>query len=172
MLQGVTGSGKTEVYMRLIAQQLDENRQSLLLVPEIGLTPQLVARLKQRFGDRLALMHSGLSNRERLGAWRDANSDYAKVVVGTRSAIFAPLQSPGLIIVDEEHDPSYKQQEGFRYSARDLAVFRARQLGVAVILASATPSLESFYNAQQQRYNLLTMPQRIGSAARPYDSPH
>jgi primosomal protein N' (replication factor Y) len=167
LLQGVTGSGKTEVYLRLIRRQLEAGRQSLLLVPEIGLTPQLVARLKQRFGDRLALMHSGLSDRERLDAWRDAYSGEAKLIVGTRSAVFAPLPRPGLIIVDEEHDPSYKQQEGFRYSARDLAVFRARQLDVPVLLASATPSLESFYNAQQRRYEYLTMPQRIGSAGTP-----
>ncbi len=167
LLQGVTGSGKTEVYLRLIRIQLEAGRQSLLLVPEIGLTPQLVARLKQRFGDRLALMHSGLSDRERLDAWRDAYSGEAKLIVGTRSAVFAPLPRPGLIIVDEEHDPSYKQQEGFRYSARDLAVFRARQLDVPVLLASATPSLESFYNAQQRRYEFLTMPRRIGSAGIP-----
>ena len=167
LLQGVTGSGKTEVYLRLIGQQLEADRQSLLLVPEIGLTPQLVARLKRRFGDRLALMHSGLSDRERLGAWRDAYSGEAKLIVGTRSAVFAPLPSPGLIIVDEEHDPSYKQQEGFKYSARDLAIFRARQLDVPVLLASATPSLESFYNAQRRRYKSLTMPQRIGSAGAP-----
>jgi primosomal protein N' (replication factor Y) len=167
LLQGVTGSGKTEVYLRLIGRQLEADRQSLLLVPEIGLTPQLVARLKRRFGSRLALMHSGLSDRERLGAWRDAYSGEAKLIVGTRSAVFAPLPSPGLIIVDEEHDPAYKQQEGFRYSARDLAIFRARQLDVPVLLASATPSLESFYNAQQRRYKFLTMPQRIGSAGTP-----
>ena len=167
LLQGVTGSGKTEVYLRLIGQQLEAGRQSLLLVPEIGLTPQLVARLKRRFGDRLALMHSGLSDRERLDAWRDAYSGEAKLIVGTRSAVFAPLPSPGLIIVDEEHDPSYKQQEGFKYSARDLAIFRARQLNVPVLLASATPSLESFYNAQQRRYKSLTMPRRIGSAGPP-----
>ncbi len=167
LLHGVTGSGKTEVYLRLIGRQLEADRQSLLLVPEIGLTPQLVARLERRFGDRLALMHSGLSDRERLDAWRDAYSGEAKLIVGTRSAVFAPLPSPGLIIVDEEHDPSYKQQEGFRYSARDLAIFRARQLDVPVLLASATPSLESFYNAQQRRYKFLTMPQRIGSAGAP-----
>ena len=167
LLQGITGSGKTEVYLRLIGEQLKAGRQSMLLVPEIGLTPQLVARLKQRFGDRLALMHSGLSNRERMNAWRDAYSAEAKLIVGTRSAIFAPLPNPGLIIVDEEHDPSYKQQEGFKYSARDLAIFRARQLNVPVLLASATPSLESFYNAQQGRYKSLAMPQRIGSAGTP-----
>jgi primosomal protein N' (replication factor Y) (superfamily II helicase) len=167
LLQGVTGSGKTEVYLRLIAEQLKADRQSLLLVPEIGLTPQLVARLKSRFGDRLALTHSGLSDRERLNAWRSAYSGEAKLVVGTRSAIFSPLPNPGLIIVDEEHDPSYKQQEGFRYSARDLAVFRAKQLKLPVLLASATPSLESVFNARQQRYKLLQMPNRVGLAGPP-----
>ena len=167
LLQGVTGSGKTEVYMRLIAQQLKDKRQSLLLVPEIGLTPQLVSRLKQRFHDHLALMHSGLSDRERLEAWRETHSGRAKVIVGTRSAVFAPLHNPGLFIIDEEHDSSYKQQEGFRYSARDLAVFRAKQLGLPIMLASATPSLESFYNARQHRYDLLTMPQQIGAAGPP-----
>jgi primosomal protein N' (replication factor Y) len=167
LLQGVTGSGKTEVYMRLIAEQIESNRQSLLLVPEIGLTPQLVGRLKQRFHNHLALMHSGLTDRERLDAWRDSRSGRAMVIVGTRSAVFAPLCRPGLFIVDEEHDASYKQQDGFRYSARDLAVFRARQLDVPVVLASATPSLESFYNAQQQRYDYLTMPRRIAAAGAP-----
>jgi len=167
LLQGVTGSGKTEVYLRLIAEQLKADRQSLLLVPEIGLTPQLVSRLKRRFGDRLALTHSGLSDRERLNAWRSAYSGEAKLIVGTRSAIFAPLPDAGLIIVDEEHDPSYKQQEGFRYSARDLAVFRARQLNLPVLLASATPSLESVFNARRKRYKLLQMPKRVGHAGPP-----
>ncbi len=167
LLQGVTGSGKTEIYLRLIGRQLQAKRQSLLLVPEIGLTPQLVARLEQRFGERLALMHSGLTDRERLSAWHDVYSGDVRIIVGTRSAIFAPLRNPGLIIVDEEHDTSYKQQEGFRYSARDLAVFRARQLSIPVLLASATPSLESIHNAHQGRYELLSMPQRIGSAGTP-----
>ena len=167
LLQGVTGSGKTEVYMRLIAQQRQAGRQSLLLVPEIGLTPQLVRRLEARFGGGLALMHSGLADGERLQAWQAVRTGEAQVVVGTRSAVFAPLVSPGLIIVDEEHDVSYKQQEGFRYSARDLAVARARRLGIPVILASATPSLESVHNASGGRYHLLRMARRIGSAGKP-----
>ena len=167
LLHGVTGSGKTEVYMQLIAEHLAEGRQSLLLVPEIGLTPQLVARLMRRFGHCLAIMHSGLTPGERLDAWLSARAGTAKVIVGTRSAIFAPLADAGLIIVDEEHDASYKQQDGFRYSARDLAVVRARRLKIPVLLASATPSLESFYNGERGRYWKLTMKQRIGSAGDP-----
>jgi primosomal protein N' (replication factor Y) len=167
LLHGVTGSGKTEVYLRLIADELAANRQTLLLVPEIGLTPQLVARLRARFGGELALLHSGLTERERFDAWRKAWRNEARLVVGTRSAVFAPLPAAGLVIVDEEHDASYKQQSGFRYSARDLAVVRARRLGVPVVLASATPSLESFANAEQGRYRKLGMPRRIGSAGVP-----
>ena len=167
LLQGVTGSGKTEVYLRLIESQLDRGRQSLLLVPEIGLTPQLIARLKDRFGTRLAIMHSNRTDSERLHAWHDAFKGDAKVIVGTRSAVFSPLPEAGLIIIDEEHDASYKQHEGFRYSARDLAVYRARRLNVPVLLASATPSLESFHNARRGRYERLEMPRRIGSAGAP-----
>ena len=167
LLQGVTGSGKTEVYMQLISRQLDAGRQSLLLVPEIGLTPQLVKRLESRFGSGLAVMHSGLSAGQRLDAWQDTRSGAAKLIVGTRSAVFAPLIDAGLIIVDEEHDPSYKQQDGFRYSARDLAVLRARRLNIPVVLASATPSLESVHNANRGRYRHLTMRHRIGSAGNP-----
>jgi primosomal protein N' (replication factor Y) len=167
LLHGVTGSGKTEVYLRLIEREIEARRQTLLLVPEIGLTPQLVARLKDRFGARLAILHSGLTERERFDAWRRAYRQEAMVVVGTRSAVFAPLPAAGMIIVDEEHDASYKQQSGFRYSARDLAVVRARRLAVPVVLASATPSLESFFNGEQGRYRKLEMPRRIGSAGAP-----
>jgi primosomal protein N' (replication factor Y) len=167
LLHGVTGSGKTEVYLRLIATELAAGRQTLLLVPEIGLTPQLVTRLHERFGTDLALLHSALTERERFEAWRRAYRGEAKLVVGTRSAVFAPLPCAGLVIVDEEHDSSYKQQTGFRYSARDLAVVRARRLEVPVVLASATPSLESVHNADQGRYRKLEMPRRIGSAGVP-----
>lgn len=167
LLHGVTGSGKTEVYLRLIARELERARQTLLLVPEIGLTPQLVGRLRGRFGGTLAILHSGLTDRERFVAWRAAYRGEAKLVVGTRSAVFAPLPSAGLVIVDEEHDPSYKQQQGFRYSARDLAVVRARALDVPVVLASATPSLETFHNAMSGRYKKLTMPRRVGAAGVP-----
>jgi len=167
LLHGVTGSGKTEIYMRLISEQLERGRQSLLLVPEISLTPQLVGRLEQRFGDRLAVMHSALTDTERLEAWRLCRLGLVGVIVGTRSAVFAPLRDPALIIIDEEHDASYKQAEGLRYSARDVAVYRAQQLGVPVLLGSATPSLESFHNAEQRRYQLLALPARIGSAGKP-----
>ncbi len=167
LLQGVTGSGKTEVYLRLIARELEAGRQSLLLVPEIGLTPQLIDRLQKRFAQRLAVMHSGLSPGRRLDAWQDTRSGSARLILGTRSAVFAPIANPGLIIVDEEHDPSYKQQDGFRYSARDLAVLRAQRLDIPVLLASATPSLESVNNADRGQYRPLVISRRIGSAGRP-----
>jgi primosomal protein N' (replication factor Y) len=167
LLHGVTGSGKTEVYMRLISAQLRDGRQSLLLVPEISLTPQLVGRLRKRFGRRLAVMHSALTDAERLRAWQACRSADAGLIIGTRSAVFAPLPRPGLIVVDEEHDASFKQGDGFRYSARDLAVFRARQLDIPIVLGSATPSFESFYNASRDRYRLLRLPRRIGSAGKP-----
>jgi len=167
LLHGVTGSGKTEVYLRLIAAELAAGRQTLLLVPEIGLTPQLVRRLRERFGEQLAVLHSAVTERERFDAWRRAYRCEARLVVGTRSAVFAPLPSPGLIIVDEEHDASYKQQRGFRYSARDLAVVRAQRLNIPIVLGSATPSLETFNNAAQGRYEKLSLPKRIGSAGVP-----
>ncbi|HUF74160.1 MAG TPA: primosomal protein N' [Gammaproteobacteria bacterium] len=167
LLYGVTGSGKTEVFLRLIGDALERGRQCLLLVPEIGLTPQLVRRLRARFGSKLAVFHSGLTDAQRLTAWRQARSGEARLIVGTRSAAFAPLPAPGLIVVDEEHDPSYKQQSGFRYSGRDLAIIRARTLDIPVVLASATPSLESFRNAAEGRYRLLTLPRRIGAAGTP-----
>ena len=167
LLQGVTGSGKTEVYLRLIARELEAGRQTLLLVPEIGLTPQLIDRLQKRFAQRLAVMHSGLAPGRRLDAWQDVRTGAAKLVVGTRSAVFAPLANPGLIIVDEEHDPSFKQQDGFRYSARDLAVLRAQRLDIPILLASATPSLESIHNADRGQYSPLSISRRIGSAGQP-----
>ncbi len=167
LLHGVTGSGKTEVYMRLIGERLRRGRQALLLVPEISLTPQLVARLRERFGRQLAVMHSALTDAERLRAWQACRSGDAGLIVGTRSAVFAPLPHPGLIVVDEEHDASFKQGDGFRYSARDLAVYRAQQLDIPIVLGSATPSLESYYNASRRRYRLLQLPRRIGSAGTP-----
>jgi primosomal protein N' (replication factor Y) len=167
LLHGVTGSGKTEIYLRLIAAELAAGRQTLLLVPEIGLTPQLVRRLTERFGQELAVLHSAVTERERFEAWRRAYRGEARLVVGTRSAVFAPLPAAGLIVVDEEHDTSYKQQVGFRYSARDLAVVRAQRLDVPIVLGSATPSLETFNNALQGRYHKLALPRRIGSAGTP-----
>jgi primosomal protein N' (replication factor Y) len=167
LLEGVTGSGKTEVYLQLIETVLARQQQALVLVPEIGLTPQLVARFRRRFPVPLALLHSGLGERERLAAWQQARSGTAPLVIGTRSAIFTPLASPGLLVVDEEHDASLKQQEGFRYSARDLAVWRARHLDIPIVLGSATPSLESLYNVAQGRYRLCTLPERTGEAQLP-----
>lgn len=167
LLDGVTGSGKTEVYLRSIEQVLATGKQSLVLVPEIGLTPQLLERFQRRFQLPVALLHSGLSDGERLRAFTAASDGTARIVIGTRSAIFAPLQRPGLIVADEEHDPSYKQQEGWRYSARDLAVWRARELGVPLVLGSATPSLESIENARSGRYTRLVLPLRTGAAGQP-----
>lgn len=168
LLEGITGSGKTEVYLRCIEQQLETGRQTLVIVPEIGLTPQLVARFRSRLQTPVTVMHSGLNDTERLQAWCDAREGKAGVVIGTRSAVFVPLARPGLIVVDEEHDASLKQQEGFRYSARDLAVWRARQLDIPAILGSATPSLESIDNVEAKRYAHLLLPRRPG-AARPPD---
>lgn len=167
LLHGVTGSGKTEVYLRLMADELAAGRQTLLLVPEIGLTPQLVRRLRARFGAALAILHSAVTERERFDAWREAYRGHARLIVGTRSAVFAPLPAAGLVIVDEEHDLSYKQQRGFRYSARDLAIVRAQRLNVPVVLGSATPSLETFHNAVQGRYRKLSLPRRIAAAGAP-----
>ncbi len=167
LLQGVTGSGKTEVYLQLMAERLRAGAQSLILVPEIGLTPQLLTQLRARFGAAVCALHSGLGDAERLAAWRAARSGRAAIIVGTRSALFAPLARPGLIILDEEHDSSFRQQEGVRYSARDLAVVRARALGVPLVLGSATPSLESLRHAREGRYQLLEMPRRIGGGEEP-----
>ena len=167
LLQGVTGSGKTEVYLRLLEDVLASGRRGLVLVPEIGLTPQLVERFRARLGGGLAVLHSALTDSERLAAWRDAREGRASVVIGTRSAVFTPLDNLGLVIVDEEHDGSYKQQDGWRYSARDLAVIRAQRAGVPVVLGSATPALETLWNARQGRYQLLSMPVRAGAAGAP-----
>ena len=167
LLEGVTGSGKTEVYLRLLEDVLASGRQGLVLVPEIGLTPQLVDRFRARLGGGLAVLHSALTDRERLAAWRDAREGRVSVVIGTRSAVFTTLERLGLVIVDEEHDGSYKQQDGWRYSARDLAVIRAQRAGVPVVLGSATPALETLWNARQGRYHLLTMPVRAGAAGAP-----
>ncbi len=167
LLEGVTGSGKTEVYLQAMQRMLDAGKQVLLLVPEIGLTPQLLRRLRRRFPVPIAVLHSGLSDGERLCAWQAAAAGEAPIVIGTRSAVFTPLTNPGLIILDEEHDPSFKQQDGFRYSARDLAVVRARLHDIPLLLGSATPSLESLHNARSGRYQHLQLPERAGSAAHP-----
>ena len=167
LLHGVTGSGKTEVYLRLIERVLAAGRGALVLVPEIALTPQLVARFRARLAAPVVALHSSLADGARLEAWRAAASGRAPVVIGTRSAVFTPMPSLGLVIADEEHDASYKQQEGFRYSGRDLAVARARRAGVPVVLGSATPSLETLSNAAAGRYARLSLPERTGRAGKP-----
>ena len=167
LLYGVTGSGKTEVYLRIIAAAIAGGGQALVLVPEIALTPQLVDRFRRRFSSGVVAMHSGLTGNERRDAWRAAHNGHARIIIGTRSAVFTSLPRLALIVVDEEHDASYKQQEGFRYSARDLAVVRARNAGVPVILGSATPSLETLENAATARYSKHVLPQRPGAAQAP-----
>ena len=167
VLDGVTGSGKTEVYLSLIREVLDAEQQVLILVPEIGLTPQLVNRLRRRLGVDPAVLHSGLTDLERLSAWRDAQQGRAGLVVGTRSAVFTPLPKLGLIVVDEEHDHSLKQQEGLRYSARDLAIVRARNNKVRVILGSATPTLETLQHCRSGNFTHIELPTRAGGAKPP-----
>lgn len=167
LLAGVTGSGKTEIYLQLIHQVLEQGRQALVLIPEINLGPQTLERFQRRFNARIVICHSGLTERARLDIWLAARDGHADIVIGTRSALFIPLIRPGLIIVDEEHDLSYKQQEGLRYHARDLALVRAHQENLPIVLGSATPSLESLHNAQQGRYGLLTIGRRAGAAKPP-----
>ena len=167
LLDGITGSGKTEVYLQSIEKALRYERQALVLIPEISLTPQTEKRFRDRFNVPIVMLHSGLSDKQRLQAWMLARAGTAKIILGTRSAIFTPLQAPGLIILDEEHDQSYKQQEGFRYSARDLAVIRAQQENIPIILGSATPSLESLNNCRVGRYQHLVLSTRAGNAVQP-----
>ena len=167
LLEGVTGSGKTEVYLQLAAATLRQGLQVLVLVPEIGLSAQTVARFEQRLGIRVPTLHSGLADGTRARAWLHAASGAATVLLGTRSAVFAPLPKAGLIIVDEEHDTSYKQQEGFRYHARDLALVRAQALNVPIVLGSATPSLESLANVQRGRYRRLALRERANARPPP-----
>ena len=167
LLEGVTGSGKTEVYLQAIADCLAAGKQALVLVPEIGLTPQALARFRSRLGVPVLAYHSGLADGERARAWTAMLRGEARVLVGTRSAVFCPLPEAGLIVVDEEHDGSYKQQDGIRYHARDLALVRASKLGVPVLLGSATPSLETLHNALSGRYRHLRLGQRAGGARPP-----
>jgi primosomal protein N' (replication factor Y) len=167
LLHGVTGSGKTEVYLRLIERVLAAGRGALVLVPEIALTPQLVARFRERLSAPVVALHSSLADGARLDAWRAASAGCAPVVIGTRSAVFTPMPALGLVVVDEEHDASYKQQEGFRYSGRDLALMRAQRAGVPAVLGSATPSFESLANAAAGRYVRLSLPERTGRAGKP-----
>lgn len=161
LLHGVTGSGKTEVYLRGIEAALAAGRSALLLVPEIALTPAVAAQFHHRFGDRVAILHSAFHDAERADQWRRIRSGKATVVVGTRSGVFAPVQDLGFLVVDEEHDASYKQQDTPRYNGRDVAVVRAQSAGATVVLGSATPSLESRYNVERNKYTLLELPERI-----------
>ena len=167
LLDGVTGSGKTEVYLGAIADCLARGRQALVLVPEIGLTPQTLARFRTRLGVPVHALHSGLNDGERAATWLAAARGQARVIVGTRSAVFVPLPEAGLIVVDEEHDGSYKQFDGIRYHARDFAIVRARALEVPIVLGSATPSLESLHNAQAGRHAQLRLRHRAGDAKPP-----
>lgn len=167
LLEGVTGSGKTEVYLHLARELRARGRQVLVLIPEIGLSEQLVRRFERRFGASVALLHSDLTDRERALIWERCRRGDTGILIGTRSALWTPLPALGLVIVDEEHDPSFKQQEGFRYSARDVAVKRAHQGGLPVVLGSATPSLESAANAARGKYRHLHLPERAGGARPP-----
>ncbi len=168
LLYGITGSGKTEVYLHAVEHVLRRGQRALVLVPEIGLTPQLVGRFRERFTVPLALLHSALNDTERLAAWRQCLSGEARIVLGTRSAVFAPLSDLGIVIVDEEHDASFKQQEsGFRYSARDLAILRAQRAAAPIVLGSATPALETLQNVASGKFTQLSLPRRAGQALPP-----
>ncbi len=164
LLEGVTGSGKTEVYLQAMEPVLERGEQVLVLVPEIGLTPQTLQRFKERFDAPVVMLHSGMSDRERLNTWLDAKHGHAAIIIGTRSAVFTPCQKLGLIVVDEEHDLSYKQQDGFRYHARDIAIKRASLLNIPLVLGSATASLETLNNAVSKRFHWLKLGQRAGGA--------
>ena len=167
LLDGVTGSGKTEVYLSLAKDVLTTDKQVLILVPEIGLTPQLLQRIESRLGEKVHLMHSGLNNNERAQTWLATKTSKANIVVGTRSAIFLPFSKLGLIIIDEEHDLSFKQHEGFLYNARDIAVFRAKQLKIPILLGTATPSFETQHNVNNQRYQKLVLSKRAKDSSIP-----
>ena len=167
LLEGVTGSGKTEVYLQAIATVLARQQQVLVLVPEIGLTPQTIQRFRERFTVPIVALHSGMTEKQRFHAWKCAQSGVAKIVIGTRSAVFTPFVDLGLIIVDEEHDVSFKQQDTFRYHARDVAIMRAHFSRLPIVLGSATPSLETLHNARQGRYQYLCLPERAGEAKLP-----
>ena len=167
LLNGITGSGKTEVYIHSVLEILKQGRQALVLVPEIGLTPQFTERFRQQLNVETAVLHSSLADSERLNAWLDSREGRAKVIIGTRSAVWTPFKQLGIIIVDEEHDLSYKQQEGFRYSARDIALIRAQQENIPVVLGTATPSLESVFNVINNRYQEIKLVKRTGNAPPP-----
>jgi len=167
LLEGITGSGKTEVYLQAISKVLNAGKQALILIPEIGLSPQTIERFKQRFNVEVAELHSNVSEMQRVRNWQSASSGMAKIIIGTRLAALCPVDNLGIIIIDEEHDLSYKQQDGFRYSARDICIYRAKTNNIPIILGSATPSLESLHNAQQNKYVQLKLTKRAGGAIKP-----
>ncbi len=167
LLDGVTGSGKTEVYLHVIENIIAANKQVLFLLPEIGLTPQLLHRFKARYGESVGMMHSGMNNTERFRVWTNVKEGNTQILIGTRSAIFTPFDSLGMIIIDEEHDLSFKQQDGLRYSARDIAITRASQLNIPIVLGSATPSLETLSNLNKPTFTHLVLKQRAGKAVAP-----
>ena len=162
LLHGITGSGKTEVYMRAMRAALELGRSAMMLVPEIALTPVFSRRLRAQFGDQVAIFHSSLSKGERFDEWSRVKNGEAQIVIGTRSAVFAPIRNLGLVVVDEEHEPTYRQQDSPHYNARDTAIVRAQKASAVIILGSATPSLESFHNARMGKYRYLHLPERIG----------
>lgn len=164
LLAGVTGSGKTEVYLSVLENVLAQGKQALVMVPEIGLTPQTIARFRERFSAPVEVLHSGLNDSERLSAWLKAKNGEAAIVIGTRSSLFTPFKNLGVIVIDEEHDSSYKQQEGWRYHARDLAVYRAHSEQIPIILGSATPALETLHNVRARKYKMLRLTRRAGNA--------
>jgi len=164
LLAGITGSGKTEVYLSVLENVLARGKQALVLVPEIGLTPQTIARFRERFDAPIDVLHSALNDSERLAVWLRARRGETAIVIGTRSALFTPLARPGVIIIDEEHDSSYKQQEGWRYQARDLAVFRAHEEDIPIVMGSATPALETLHNVRSGKYRQLDLTKRAGNA--------
>jgi len=167
LLDGVTGSGKTELYLQSIDRSLKKNQQVLILVPEIGLTPQIFERFQRRFGSTVCVIHSGITNKQRAAIWMKARQGNLRMVIGTRSAVFTPFKNLGMIIVDEEHDPSFKQQSGLRYSSRDIAIVRATQSKASILLGSATPSFESLMNAKNGKYKKITLQQRVFSTPLP-----
>ena len=167
LLQGITGSGKTEVYLQLIKRVLAINKRALILVPEIGLTPQLVGRFQRRFAEPVLVLHSNLNENERLNNWLWMATGKANIIIGTRSAVFTPIPNLGVIIIDESHDLSFKQQDGFHYSARDLAIKRASNENIPIIMGSATPTLETLYNVEHKRYKALYLTKRAGKATDP-----
>ncbi len=167
LLHGVTGSGKTEIYIRCIQRVLEKGKTAIMMVPEISLTPQTVERFRQRFGDRVAILHSGLSQTERYLEWKKIRDEKVSIAVGARSAVFAPFKNLGIVVIDEEHDSSYKQDSNPRYHARDTAVMRAQSLNAVVLMGSATPSLESAQNTRRGKYQYLSLENRIGERMLP-----